>query len=122
VIYRDYTAEGNTSSINAPVPMFNVGETNNAMYFGTLTQLDAVYINLQTAGANMVLIAEYWNGTSWINITTAGAEFKDGTNNLTRSGSLSWELTQMIGWDKYYLPDLIEDGYELFLDKIKNIN
>ena len=114
IIYNDITAEGNSSTFGSNILIFNSGTTNNAIYFGTLEKCNSIYFNLDTVGSNMILISEYWNGSNWIDIEAINHSYHDETNNLTKSGIVTWETSSMSDWIAAYMPNLVEDGYELY--------
>ena len=106
VIYTDISAEANSATTGDEITMFNTGTTLNALYFGTLIPLDAMYVNLKIAGAGVLLLTEYWNGITWVNLTTATNMYQDGTLNLTQPGNLQWETTTMPDWIQDNIPNL----------------
>ena len=106
IIYTDVTAAANSSSYGSLVDMFNVGQINGAVYFGTLDKLNTIFVNIIVAGQGIALAADYWDGNSWINLTTPTNSYNDQTSNLTKSGSISWENGSMTGWIPAYMPDL----------------
>jgi len=114
IIYDDITAEANSSTVGVTIEIFKSGSTTSAIYFGAPTQIDAIFVNLKTPGNGIVLIAEYWNGVSWISVEPIDNVFQDSTFNLTKSGSLSWDLLSLTQWVKSYLPDVLEDSYNLY--------
>jgi hypothetical protein len=114
VVYNDVTAEANSSSYGSDILIFHTGVTNNAIYFGALDKLNIIYTNLETFGQGVTLITEYWNGVSWIAINLINNAYVDGTNNLTRSGGITWETNSMTGWIPAYIPDKVEEGYLLY--------
>ena len=106
VIYSDISAEANSATTGDEITIFNTGTTLNALYFGTSIPLDSMYINLKTAGAGVLLLTEYWNGITWVNLTTATNVYQDGTLNLTQPGNLQWETTTMPDWIQDNIPNL----------------
>jgi hypothetical protein len=108
--YIDLTAEANTSIVDVPTELFRTGVTTNAAYIGTYTKLNSLFINVYRGGAGITFIGEYWNGSSWVNITTDGGYFNDGTNNLSRTGSVSWNVNALTTWTYGEPPELAGEG------------
>lgn len=109
VQFLDVTANANTSDVENPLPIFATGTTLNAAYIGAPTKMNSVFINIVRAGAGLSLVAEYWNGNSWIDISVGSDYFWDGTNQMTRTGSITWDTSRMTGWVKSNITEHFED-------------
>jgi hypothetical protein len=114
ISYIDITGNMNSSNFGNLITIFPTGSTVTAMYSGTRVPIDSLYLNLITAGAGIQLVAEYWNGSSWIVIDDVVNNYKDGTFNLTRSGAIAWEASTLGGWIPAYMQDLVVDEHELY--------
>ena len=80
-------------------------------------KLNSVFINLTIFGSGVSLISEYWNGSTWINLTLSNNSYNDGTLNLTQSGALTWESDSMTDWVKSFSPNL--DTYEYYWIRLR---
>lgn len=76
-------------------------------YLGYEEPFADIRFTLATAGADVVRMFQYWNGSGWV---TLSAGLQDGTNAFTRSGSVSfvppadWKPTRLNGSrSKYFL-------------------
>ena len=122
ITYTDVTAEANSSTFGSYITIFNTGAgaTDNVIYFGTLDELNALFINLVVPSVGVTLIAEYYKGNgNWGSINTLSNSFIDGTNNLTTTGGLTWEIGSLTGWIPAYMPNLSGDGYQLFWIRLR---
>ena len=92
--YTDLTYEASTST-GTPFAVLN--RTNSYIYGGRNVPTLSTYANLQTVGAGITLVTEFWNGTGWQQLGAAQNYF-DGTNNLTKSGPITWDDSAMANW------------------------
>ncbi len=65
------------------------------MYLGYQEPFALTTITLSGAGSGGSVAFQYWNGTTWADLTTApvggsSQQFRDGTNGLTTNGTISW--------------------------------
>ena len=119
VEYEDITSSVSASKIDITTPILVNGSTDGAIYFGATQSFTTIFFNFETFGSNITLITEYWTGSIWVDISIGNDFYKDGTNNFTTSGTIIWNLPTS-GWDVAYLPDLVEDGYELYWLRIRS--
>jgi hypothetical protein len=117
--YTDITAEANSATLGGDIIIFNTGVTKNAIYFGTKVKIDALYVNLLTVGASMIIITEYLNSSSGWTVMTTANNYIDNTNNLTQSGDILWDSTLMTDWIPEYMQDLVESNYELYWVRLR---
>ncbi|MFA5366450.1 MAG: hypothetical protein WC333_00805 [Dehalococcoidia bacterium] len=101
IVGVDITGVANSSTIDSPLQLFQTGTTLNAAYVGTVTKLNSLFLNIPTPGVGMTLVVEYWNGTSWVDISIGNEFFLDGTNNVSQSGAITWNVDTMTGWIPY---------------------
>ena len=60
-------------------------------YVGSATKFSHIaFILGQVGTGSPVLLAAYWNGSAWTDLTLATNNYVDGTNNLKQSGELSF--------------------------------
>ena len=63
----------------------------NKLYLGSDAKFRGVNVALSTKGTGSAdLLWEYWNGSTWVNLETAGVGFTDQTTSLTKDGTLYW--------------------------------
>jgi len=122
IIYEDISAYILDSDPTHSTSIFNTGDTIGALYIGALIKFDEMFFNLVSVGADMLLVTEFWNGTTWTDISIGTDYYVDYTNNLTISGDIVWDATALTNWDAAYLPDKIEDGYLLYWIRIRSIS
>lgn len=111
--YNDYTAEINTSVTEKKFYLFNTGTTLNAGYIGTNIKLNSIFVNLIEGGEGIVLVVEYWDGDSWVNIEVNNEYYLDSTNNLKNSGIITWNINEMGDWVKSSIKDYSDEYYWL---------
>lgn len=54
---------------------------NDAIYYGSSTPFDALATDMTTSSAGGTRVAEYWNGSTWATLTTAGASLTTLADN-----------------------------------------
>ena len=113
IIYEDVTGSANNGTNGLDIQMFNTGTTLNAMYFGALDQFTNIFVHLKNFGSGVLLLVQYYNGNSWVNMTQTDQLLFDDTKNLTQSGNVSWDTALMPDWVSTYMPNLVESGYLL---------
>ena len=60
-------------------------------YVGSATKFSHISFILGTLGTGTpTIVAAYWNGTAWTDLTLATNNYVDGTNNLKQSGEISF--------------------------------
>jgi nitrogen fixation protein FixH len=121
ITYNDITALANGGVYENEFNVFNTGTggTIQAFYWGMTIKNNAMFFNLKTFGAGITLVTEYWNGISWTALNFVNYDYIDGTVNLTQSGRIIWSPLNMNDWIRTYLPNKIEDGYDLYWMRIR---
>lgn len=76
LLLENYISDGYSSSFS----------TTDYFYVGYYKPINALYFELTTQNQTNSLITEYWNGSSWVVIST-----KDKTFGLKKSGFVTWE-------------------------------
>ena len=92
---------------------------SGAIYIGFDTQYPTITVSLGTVGSGIVLLTDYWNGSSWTTMTSGSHDYYDGTTNLTVNGLIRWDVNLMTNWVKSYPPNHIEDGYNLYWTRLR---
>ena len=110
IVYNDITGLVNGGT-NNNFELFHTGSTEQSLYFGNYIQVDSIFVSLTTFAESVILIAEYWNGSSWIALTNLSNNYTDGTNNLTNSGKIVWTPLTMSGWTISSIPDYDGEFY-----------
>ncbi len=79
-------------------------------YFGADSQFRGLNVALETPGVSVAanLKWEYWNGTGWADLASAG--LVDQTNQLTRDGTIYW-TGDPSGWSSYTVNGDVELYY-----------
>ena len=116
VIYQDITADANGGDFQNTFQMFSTGVTGTqeGFYFGTKVFIHSIYVYMSQGGTDMILILEYWNGSSWIVMDNVTNDLIDGTDNLSQSGQIIWTPSSMTGWVRDNIPDLPTEQYDQF--------
>ena len=117
-IYIDRTADANNTILDKSITLFSTGITNDAVYIGTRSKIDSIFLSLSTTATGVVMVAEYYNTTtsSWTGITT-GMDYNDGTINLTQSGNITWTPSLLTNWGLYNLTGEVE--YSLYWIRLR---
>jgi hypothetical protein len=121
IVYEDITTLANGGVYSNQFTIFESGTTGTiqAFYWGTKIQVHSIFFNLLTFGANLTLITEFWNGSIWVALDFNDNNYLDGTDNLSKSGRVIWTPNTMTNWNKSYIPDLVETGYQLYWMRIR---
>lgn len=99
--YTNNSVENDTA---AGTPYTALTDNNDKLYIGKATQFQRFLIDIQTAAVGYTAVTwEYWNGSAWTTLTTAGtADFSaDGTVTFTIPGS--WVKNTVNGISAYWL-------------------
>ena len=120
-VYINHTVNANSSD-GAPIDLVPTG-TTGAAYMGVKIKYNSIYFNVASAGSNVGNILEYWNGSTWAQITTgAPYDLRDFTNNLTQSGIIGWEKSVMTDWVKNIPDGLSGSEYELYWIRLRKVS
>ena len=112
--YFDYTANLNTSSVIYSVSILELG-TKGVLYVGDTIKYHSLLISILTPATGCSLYCEYWNGSAWVRVDPAVNAFADGTNNLTKTGQISWDANSFADWAKTNPEyNLDEPSYNLY--------
>lgn len=118
IVYKDITALANGGVYGNEFEIFSVGTggTIQAIYLGFSVQAHMVYYSINTAGDGITLITQYWDVSigEWKSLDNDIHKYIDGTENFTKSGRIIWQPNTLTGWNKGYIPNLLETGYELY--------
>ena len=106
--WRDVTYNAATLSGN-PYSVFDT--TNAYIYVGRKVAYNSAYVEVNTPGVNINVVAEYFNG-AWTQLTSANY-WTDGPVNATVSGKISWDTSTMTDWAKTSLTNKNGD-YDLY--------
>ena len=112
----DRTYEANSSEYGTFRP-FRAG-TNSMMYIGMTIPNNTFYLNIVTGAVGALVTREYWAGGSWKTVSNV----VDSTLNLTVSGEVSFDTTQMSDWAKTNLTvDTYTDKYYWYRSYSTNV-
>lgn len=83
----------------APIVTEDMGPPNY-LYFAKAVKFNTINIAVEQflVGTNVVLQAEYWNGSAWAPMTFEQNTFIDGTEALSSSGNISWDKSSIVDW------------------------
>jgi hypothetical protein len=117
--YTDHTYAVNTSSTQIVSPFS--GSTVGAFYLGFRTKPTSTFWNVLVPGTNTTLVADYWNGSAWIQLTSATHSFTDYTmtggvagTSMSQSGRVFWDKTAMSDWAVSNPPNKTGAAYTLY--------
>jgi hypothetical protein len=99
--YTNHSAEADTA---AGTPFAAMADNNDKLYCGKVTKFQEVRIEVNVAAVGYTAVTwEYWNGSIWTTLTTAGtADFSaDATFTFTPPGS--WAQTSVNGISAYWI-------------------
>lgn len=96
-VFTDRTTEASDSNPN-DVGQVAMTVVNDAIYFGHSNKYGEMTVDVGTIRVGGTIVLEYWNGTSWISITTADNDLQDdtiaftvlGENIITFSAPSNW--------------------------------
>jgi hypothetical protein len=63
---------------------------NDYFYCGLSTTFNGIKFEFQTRGSNYTLRVDYWNGASWVALTSTTNGLEDDTNNFASDGRIVW--------------------------------
>jgi len=90
--------------------------TTDAVYVGGNTQITDIFVNVLSGGVGFTSVIEYWNGSSWVDITVGSDYFVDETDNLSKTGTYKWNTSTMTDWVK---SDLNSSGDEYYWLRVR---
>jgi hypothetical protein len=122
VTYNELTANANTIQRDSYFSVFNTGNTLGALYVGALTRLNGLFFNFSEVGSDITLVVEYWNGSSWIDISIGNTNYVDTTEHFTKTGEIIWSVDDMTGWVKSNIDDLPGDEFEQFWLRFRSVS
>ncbi|MDH4292204.1 MAG: hypothetical protein OEV56_06320, partial [Dehalococcoidia bacterium] len=99
--YANHSVEADTA---AGTPFTAMADNNDKLYCGKKTKFQEVRIEVNVAHSGYTAVTwEYWNGSAWTTLSTAGtADFSaDATFTFTVPGS--WALTTVNGISAYWI-------------------
>jgi hypothetical protein len=87
--YTDNTTEAGTEEGTG----FDLMEdTDDYLYIGDTNTFTGMKLEFETRGSNYTLVAEYYNGTSWVELDLSGRTYEDNTSNFESDGRIEWSL------------------------------
>lgn len=99
--YTNHSAEADTA---AGTPFTAMADNNDKLYCGKATKFQEVRIEVNVAAVGYTAVTwEYWNGSAWTTLTTAGTDdfSADATFTFTPPGA--WALTTVNGISAYWI-------------------
>jgi hypothetical protein len=104
--YHDYTT---IAAIEGGAGFSVMDSTVDYVYIGLTSTFAGAKFEWQTRGSNYTLYLEFWNGSSWIQLTALSNNLVDGTSNLQSDGNITWTIpgtwaSKIInGADRYWI-------------------
>jgi hypothetical protein len=95
---KTYVASTTHCSLSSVFEVFQT--TDYMLYLGNDSQFNSTNYILSSAGAGVTLVAEYWNGSTWVALTAVGESLIDETYNFTTDGSVKWDKNKFPLWAK----------------------
>lgn len=102
--YTDQSTEANMPW-GIPFSAFSTSPVvGDSLYVGAGVMFNNVYINFAVPGSGITGTWQYWNGTTWANLSVT-----DNTSNLTKSGSITftvpsdWQATAVNNQLAFYI-------------------
>jgi hypothetical protein len=104
-ITYDYTYEPveyvdktyNCGSIYPPGFILMSGNTS-LVYIGRRTNTNSIYVAIDEPSSGLTLQVDYLGESGWTTLNWNTNNYLDGTNNLTTSGTISWDNSSMSDW------------------------
>ncbi|NPV12870.1 MAG: hypothetical protein HPY57_13950 [Ignavibacteria bacterium] len=87
---------------------------SDILYCGSYSPFNSIYFNLFEKCTSSNPKFEYWNGNSWIEITT-GLSLVDNSNGFSENGYVMWNLDNINDWEKIVINS---DGFYLYYIRI----
>lgn len=99
--YTDNSTEADTASGTA----FNLlTDTDDILYLGKETKFQEVYFDLDTLGDYSAGVTwEYYNGASWVSLSTSGADDLESTGTMTFTPPASWAETTVNSVSRFWI-------------------
>jgi len=104
--YHDYTS---IASVEGGAGFSVMDSISDYLYLGVSTTFAGIKFEWATRGSNYTPYLEYWNGSSWVNLTANNDTLVDDTNSFMSDGHISWVIpgtwaTRIInGQNKYWI-------------------
>lgn len=70
-----------------------LADTNACLLLGAKTPINTFFWNVLSPSIGLTLVAEFWNGSAWVELTQATHSFFDKTVNLTQYGEMQYEIS-----------------------------
>jgi len=113
VSFTDLTYLANAYEAEAFSTLTTTGASADYLYFAKFSTFNTISIAVSTraVGTDLTLEISYWNGSSWVEINTQSNALSDGTLNLTRLGTITWDRSTMSDWVTGHFAGYTEDYY-----------
>ncbi len=98
--FEDQTYQASTVHCSIGGSISCLQTTDDILYLGNSHKFGSAYFLFNEYGADLTLIAEYWNGTVWTTLTLNDHGYSDRTSNFTANGSIVWSGGLLASWVK----------------------
>lgn len=85
-----YIVDTTEASSEAGTPFNLMSAVNNYLYVGSESKFYGIKFELANKGSDYNLKVEYYNGSSWVELTSSGFELADTTLDFDSDGSITW--------------------------------
>jgi hypothetical protein len=93
-----YTAITTEAGTELGTPFNLMTAVNNYLYVGSASKFYGVKFEFATKGSNYDLKVEYYNGSSWVELTDSGFALTDNTLDFLSDGSIIWNSVIDTNW------------------------
>lgn len=87
--YTDDTTEAGTET---GTEFGLMEDTSDYLYVGHSTTYGGIKFEFQTRGSGYGLTLEYWNGSSWSELTSSGSSLDDNTSDFESDGLIEFDI------------------------------
>jgi hypothetical protein len=110
-LYNDLAYTNNTTEASTEngTEFSLMSATDEYLYIGNATKFGGIKFEFQTRGSGYNLEIEYYNGSTWAELTGSGNTLVDNTSNFESDGLITfdqpadWNFTTVNGAYKYWL-------------------
>lgn len=110
----------NSASI-FPAGYLMLSGNSSLMYIGNTRPFNSIYVGINIPSSGVSLKIEYLGWSGWTEMTYNNCNYIDQTYDLTQSGLISWDTSEMNDWDWGVATGMTESLYWLRLTSITPI-
>lgn len=95
--FFDVTYQASTTHCSIGSTFTALNTVDYILYIGNCSKFNSSYFIFEEYGAGITLVVEYWNGSTWVALTS-NEGLIDTTTNFTANGSISWDKSTFPSW------------------------